>query len=126
MDEPISLKDENTAHPIADSWRPMLKEVVRAFTKDDYELNCKIDGVGPVQSDIAELNRNYVKEYGEILIELPNSSWDSSCAQWMENHWDVLIDLYTKSEGLSDLVLTGKMAEINGKPKFTVGLIYVP
>lgn len=44
----------------------------------------------------------------------------------MEGYWDVLVDLYTKGEGLSDLVLTGKMIEVNGEPQYTVGLIYVP
>jgi len=126
MDEQNAIKDENAAHPIAASWRPLLKEVIHAFVEGDYELSRKVKGVDSVESDIAEHNRNYVKEYGEVLIELPNKSWESSCAQWMEGHWDVLVDLYTKGEGLSDLVLTGRMSEVNREPQFTVGLIYVP
>lgn len=126
MDEPNAIKDENTAHPIAATWRPILQEVVRAFSKGDYELSHTIEGVDSVSSDIAIHNRDYVKEYGETLVELHSDSWKSSSAQWMENHWDVLIDLYTEGEGLSDLVLTGKMIKINDTPHFTVGLIYVP
>ena len=126
MYEPSAIKDEDAAHPIAVTWRPMLTEIVRAFTEGDYELSRGIKGVDSVESDIAEHNRNYIKEYGEVLIELPYKTWESSCAQWMGSHWDVLIDLYTEGEGLSDLVLTGKMVENNGTPHFTVGLIYVP
>ena len=126
MKEIYAIKDETASHPIASSWRPLLEKVVNSFSKGDYELNCSIEGVEPVAPDIAEHNRKYVAEYGEVLVELPEKTWESSCAQWMETHWDVLIDLYTQNEGLSDLVLTGKMLEINGKPYFTVGLIYVP
>ena len=126
MDEPTAIKDEDAAHPIAVTWRPMFTEIVRAFTEGDYELSRGVKGVDSVESDIAEHNRNYIKEYGEVLIELPIKTWESSCAQWMGSHWDVLIDLYTEGEGLSDLVLNGKMVENNGAPHFTVGLIYVP
>ncbi|WP_052830528.1 DUF7668 domain-containing protein [Gynuella sunshinyii] len=59
-------------------------------------------------------------------MELPEETWDTSCAQWMDPHWEVLIDLYTEGEGASDLVLTGNMIETDENPKFTVGLIYVP
>lgn len=81
MDESNAIKDENAAHPIATSWRPLLKEVVHAFVEGDYALSQKIKDVASVDSDIAEQNRNYVNDYGEVLIELPNKSWESSCAQ---------------------------------------------
>lgn len=124
--EPFAVKDEDAAHPIAGSWRPIFLEVVKAFAKGDFELSQGVPGVELVDPGIASQNREYVREYGEVLVELPKETWDTSCAQWMGSFWEVLIDLYTENEGSSDLVLTGRMNELNGKPQFTVGLIYVP
>jgi len=124
--EPPAVKDEESAHPIAGSWRPVFRAVVKAFSEDDFELSRGVAGVAPVDPGIASQNRAYVRNYGELLVDLPEDTWATSCAQWMGQHWDVLVDLYTEGEGASDLVLTGQMNELNGKPQFSVGLIYVP
>ncbi|WP_196161782.1 hypothetical protein [Reinekea sp. G2M2-21] len=124
--EPRAVKDEESAHPIAGSWRPIFRDVVKAFAEDDFELSQVVPGVAPVDPSIASQNRAYVRNYGELLVELPEDTWATSCAQWMGQHWEVLVDLYIKGEGASDLVLTGHINELNGKPQFTVGLIYVP
>ncbi|WP_394203820.1 DUF7668 domain-containing protein [Marinagarivorans algicola] len=68
----------------------------------------------------------YIEEYGEELISLPNETWESSICIWMGNHWDVLIDLWTKGEGRSDLVLSAKVAESKNGFYIEVGMIYVP
>ena len=101
-------------------------EVVRAFSRGDFELTCRAEGVDVVSPEIATQNKEYVDDYGESLVELSDKTWETSCAQWMGLHWDILIDLCTEGGGISDLVLTGEMLEINGTPHFTVGLIYVP
>ncbi len=120
------VKDYDSAHPIATSWHPMISAVINAFTKDDFELNSNIVGVSSVPSAIAQHNRIYVMNYGEVLIDLTDESWNTSCAQWMGSHWDVLVDLCTEREGISDLVLTGKVFELENSFQFEVGLVYVP
>ena len=122
----LPIKDESEAHPIADSWRPMLQEVVSALSKGDYSLDRHITGVRPVDYQVSDQIKNYVAEYGEKLTALPESTWETSCAQWMGGHWDVIVDLWTEGEGPSDLVLHGKMEEHNGEPSFTLGLVFVP
>ena len=92
----------------------------------DFELSQGVAGEAPVDSGIATQNRASVRNYGEFLVELPEDTWATSCSQWMGQHWEVLVDLYTEGEGTSDLVLTGRMNELNGELHFTVGLIYVP
>lgn len=67
-----------------------------------------------------------IADYGETLVELSDETWQTSCAQWMDGHWDVIVDLWTAGEGPSDLVLTGKMVGTDGLPQLTVGLVYVP
>lgn len=121
-----AVKDEDSAHPIADSWRPLLQEVVSAFAQQDYSLKRGIAGVLPIDHQVAEQIEHYLADYGEKLVSLPEATWETSCAQWMGDYWDVLVDLWTEGEGASDLVLTGKMEEVNGNPLFSVGLVYVP
>ena len=121
-----ALKDLEKEHPIASSWRPLICEVVNAVVEGDYSLSSKFQNTVSIPSDIATANRNYISDYAETLVPLQNETWESSCAQWMGAHWDIIIDLFTESEGLSDLVLTGKVCENNGKIQITVGLIYVP
>ncbi|MBL3557125.1 hypothetical protein JK643_12045 [Marinobacter sp. JB05H06] len=103
-----------------------MRKVVSAFVKGNYQLSRPIEGVSPVPPDVASHIQNYIAGYGETLVELPEETWSTSCAQWMGAYWDVLVDLYTEGEGASDLVLTGRMDEVEGKPQFTVGLVYVP
>lgn len=126
QDLPVAVKDEEAAHPIAASCRPMLRKVVSAFVRGDYQLSQLIEGVSPVPPDVAAHIQDYIAGYGETLVELPEETWSTSCVQWMWSYWDVLVDLYTEREGASDLVLTRRMDEVEGKPQFTVGLVYVP
>ena len=125
-DHPIAVKDEGTAHPISASWRPLLRRVVSAFVRGDFALETGLPGVAPVPAGVAEHIRTYVADYGEVLVELPEETWTSSRAQWMDPHWHVIVDLWTEAEGRSDLVLTGNMLETQGDLRFTLGLVYVP
>ena len=125
-DNDAPKKDESQAHPIAMSWRPMIKAVVSAFVNNDFELSSGLASVTPIPREVSDHNRNYVKEYGATLVELSDEAWKRSCAQWMGAHWDLIVDLCTKEEGVSDLGLTGKMEEVAGDYQFTIGLIYVP
>jgi hypothetical protein len=59
----------------------------------------------------AEQIRRYLADYGCTLVELPEDTWQTSVSQWMETHWEVLVDLWTAEEGRSDLVLAGRVVE---------------
>lgn len=125
-DGPPALKDPEAQHPIADAWRPMLCEVVRRFVAGDYGLAQGIPGVEPVSAATAEQIRDYLADYGATLVELPDDTWQTSVAQWMEIHWDILVDLWTAEEGRSDLVLEGRVVETSAGPRLTVHMVYVP
>jgi len=125
-DLPPAVKDENNAHPIAGSWRPMLRNVVRCFAAGDYGLETGVLGVEPVSMRTAEHIRDSVVGYGATLVALPDDSWQTSVAQWYGTHWDILVDLWTAEEGQSDLVLAGKVVELHDGPQFTVHMVYVP
>ena len=59
-------------------------------------------------------------------MELPEETWDSSVCIWMGVRWDALIDLWTSSEGRSDLVLSLRVSEDGSGFKFDVYMVYVP
>ena len=125
-DGPPALKDPDAEHPIAGAWRPILREVVRCLAQGDYQLRQGVHCVEPVTVATAEQIRNYLAEYGATLIALPDDTWRTSVAQWMETHWEILVDLWTAEEGRSDLVLAGNVIETSAGPRLTVYMVHVP
>lgn len=124
--DPTALKDEDAEHPIAVSWRPVFRAIVDAFVDHDYMLANGIDSVEPVSSDTATQIREYVDSYGATLVNLSDETWNSSVAQWMGGHWDVLVDLWTAEEGRSDLVLDSRVQETDSGYSIEISSVYVP
>lgn len=122
--EPV--KDEDAEHPIADVWRPTLREIVKALAEGDYELSRGIPSVVLEAPDVAEQMRSYVKDYGETLTELNDETWRTSVAQWNGPYWDVLVDLWTVESGRSDMALSLWVYEADGGFRFQVNSLYVP
>jgi hypothetical protein len=120
------VKDEDAAHPIADAWRPKLREIVKALAEGDFSLSRGIPSVVPISKATVDQMRAYVEDYGETLAELPEETWESSVAQWMETHWDVLVDLWTVESGRSDMVLSLRVFEAGKEFRFEIVLLYVP
>lgn len=122
--EPI--KDEHAAHPIADAWRPTFKEIIKAFAEGDYDLRRGLQFVAPVPSSTADQIKTYIAGYGETFTELPDETWETSIAQWIGTHWDVLVDLWTIESGGSDLALSARVFEDKGSFRIEVDSIHVP
>lgn len=120
------VKDENGSHPIADEWRPILREVVKALAEGDYDLSRGIPSVAPVSNATADQIRAYISDFGEVLADLPDETWDSSVSQWMGTHWDVLVDLWTVESGESDLVLSLRVFEADDGFRFEMDSVHVP
>jgi hypothetical protein len=97
------VKDEERAHPVAGSWRQTLREIVKALVEGDYHLSRGIPCVAPAPNATAEQIRGYIANYGEALAELPDETWASSVSQWMNTHWDALLDLWTIESGRATL-----------------------
>ena len=125
-DGPPTLKDPDAAHPISGAWRPMLREVIRSFAQGDYQLRRGVRGVEPVSAATARNIRKYLADYGATLIELPDEAWQTSVAQWIDPHWEILVDLWTAEEGRSDLVLLADVVETSTGPRITLDKVYVP
>jgi hypothetical protein len=122
----LAVKDEEAELAIPTAWRPVIEKIVSAFVRHDYQLTSGVHGVKPVSPETADQIRSYISEYGEELSELPEETWASSVCIWMGSQWDALIDLWTLSEGRSDLVLSLKVAEGNDGFEFSIYMVYVP
>ncbi len=125
-DAPPPVRDPDKAHPVAAAWRPALQSVVDAFVRADYALSAGVQNVDPVPTDVAAHIRDYIADYGEKLVPIPPETWQTSRAQWMGSHWDVIVDLWTDSEGRSDLVLSARVTESDGEHRIAIRLVYVP
>lgn len=122
--EPV--KDEHAAHPIADAWRPAFKEIIKAFVEGDFALHRGLQFVMPVSSSTVHQVKTYIAGYGETLAELPDETWETSIAQWMGTHWDVLVDLWTVESGGSDLALSARVFEDRGGFRIEIDSVHVP
>ncbi len=125
-DEVLTEKDENNERPIPTAWRSIFRKIVNAFVCHDYLLSSGIPGVAKVSDATATQIRNYIDEYGETLTELPEETWVSSICIWTGDRWDALVDLWTISEGRSDLVLSAHVTESDSGFVFHIYMVYVP
>ncbi|ADV86309.1 hypothetical protein [Vibrio vulnificus YJ016] len=126
MSEEVLVVKDEVQRPIPTVWRQTFCQIVSSFVDHDYLLNRSIEGLVPVAQELAEQIETYVKDYDENLVALPEQTWNSSVCMWMETHWDVLIDLWTETEGLSDLVLQAKVFESKDGYKYQIEMVYVP
>jgi len=121
-----AVKDLEREHPIATAWRPALRSIVSAFVRDDYELTEVDPRVDPVSVETAAQMRAYVADYGETLVELPRDTWSTSVSIWYESHWHVIVDLWTRESGRSDMILDANVRETPDGFRIAVHLVYVP
>jgi hypothetical protein len=119
------VKDD-VQRPVPSAWRPVLREIVEAIRRGDAALAAQIPSVRAVDPDTAAQIRDYVADYGEALVPLPEEAWDTSVALWLGGHWQVLVDLWTEPLSRSDLVLHVTVVAEDGQYGFEVGPVYVP
>lgn len=103
-----------------------MAQVVEAIRLGEAKRAEDVPSVDPVSPDTDEQIREYVTDYGETLVALPEASWDTSIAIWLNGYWEVAVDLWTEAEGRSDLVLHMQVREAEEGYRFQVGMVYVP
>jgi hypothetical protein len=123
-DTVVPQKDLDRAHPIPTLWRPVFRQIVRAFADGNYELS-GVTGV-EISADGATQVQRYIADYAETLVDLPEDTWRTSIAHWMDGHWDVLVDLWTEREGSSDMILSARVYERAEGTSVHVHAVYVP
>lgn len=112
--------------PVPPEWRGTIVQIVEVFSRGDYRLAAGIAGVRSVPDDLAGSVEANLRAYGDPLVSLPEEAWATSVCIWSQDHWDVMVDLFTESEGASDLVLQLFVHEEVDGHTFKVHLVYVP
>ena len=121
------LKEINKELPVPSVWRQSFKEIVQAFETSDFELNTNsLNSVDTLKPKDAERIATNIHDYGDLLAPLSEKTWEHSIYIWRDDYWDVLIDLSTLEQGISDLVLFVKVTESTGDYRFTVEDVHVP
>jgi hypothetical protein len=120
------LQRDDLEHPVPEPWRPRFKQIADAFVAGDFQLrHHPVDGVEPVDQATAELIAENVAAYGEPLAPLNDATWERSVYRWIEGHWEVLVDLTTEGEPVSDLTLHAKLYEGDGA-RLEIYSVHVP
>ena len=120
------LQKDDLEHPVPEQWRATFTQNADAFAAGDFQLGqCPIKGVQRVDQATAELIAENVAAYGERLAPLDDATWQRSVYRWMDGYWQVLVDLSTHGEPVSDLTLHAKIFEGND-PRLEVYSAHVP
>ena len=122
---PVSY-DVKGPSKIPSIWRETFFDIVERFKDNDLEKLNKINLVQYIDLDYAKEIYENIENYGEVLVSLPDATWDTSECLYFESCWKVFIDLYTVGEGRSDLILDVFVFEDEGKFVFQINNIYVP
>lgn len=121
-----AVKDDTGERPIPTAWRATLVKIVSALKDGDYGLEAGIPGVVRPTAQTAEHIRRFIRAYGAELVDLPEATWESSVCIWYSPKWSALIDLWTRREGRSDLVLRVDVVEQGDGYSISIDLVYVP
>lgn len=104
------LAKDDDEHPVPPELHATFHEVADAFAAGDYLLrDHAIQGVREVDPSTARAIAASVSAYGDSLAPLNPSTWGYAVYRWMGDYWQVLVDLTTKGEEVSDLTLHAKL-----------------
>ena len=121
----VMLKDDGE-HPIPAAWRVSLRQIASAFVVGDFELRKHpVQGVAPIEHATAKHIAENVTAYGERLAPLNDATWERSVYRWMNGYWDILVDLTTEVEAVSDLTLHATLQEAEGS-RLEITSVHVP
>lgn len=122
----VPARDESKECPVAEPWRNTIRSIVRALAEGDLLRTRGMSGVRPISEETWRYVSECIENYGETLTELPDDAWKSSVSQWMIDRWEVLVDLWTREAGRSDLVMHLSVFEVGGEFEYEVESVHVP
>jgi hypothetical protein len=104
------LVRDDHEHSVPSELHATFHEIAGAFAIGDYLLrNHAILGVREVDPLTAKAIAESVSAYGGSLAPLHPSTWDYAVYRWMGDYWQMLVDLTTEGEDVSDLTLHAKL-----------------
>jgi hypothetical protein len=104
------LAKDDDEHSVPAELHAIFQEVAAAFVIGDYFLrDHAIKGVREVDPSTAKAIASSVSAYGDNLAPLNPSTWEYAVYRWMGKYWQILVDLTTEGEDVSDLTLHAKL-----------------
>jgi hypothetical protein len=123
----VPAKDDSREMRVPEVWRPTLTAVVDSLVRGDISIGAQVPSVRPTPPALSQQCLQAIADYGDVtLIPLPEEAWEVSVAMWYGDRWRCLVDLWTREEGRSDLVLDVDVFENTPGYRFSVHLVYVP
>lgn len=117
----LSKDDDEHAIPVA--LRGKFSTLIASFVTGDFTT--RHEGVVPISVEVAGLIARNVRAYGDVLVPLRAETWGGSSYRWMNGYWQVIVDLSTEGEPVSDLALHARIGDRPGLP-ITVYGVWVP
>lgn len=109
------LCKDDAEHPVPEPVRAVFRRIADAFVAGDFQLQTHpVAEVKPIDPETAQRMRDYISAYGDSLAHLDEEAWERSVCLWMDGYWQVLVDLTTASEPVSDLTLHARLYEKEG------------
>lgn len=119
---------DDAEHSVPELWRAKFAAIAAAFAAGDFQL-CKsrVEGVEPVDQPTADHIAANVAAYGDRLAPLDEATWHRSIYRWTSagGYWEVLVDLSTVSEPVSDLTLHAEVYEADCS-RLKIDSVHVP
>jgi len=120
------LARDDDEHPVPPELHDTFHKIADAFAAGDYLLrNHSVGGVRRIDPSIAEWIATSVSTYGDSLAPLHSSTWDHAVYRWMNGYWQLLVDLTTQREQVSDLTLHAKLHDTE-PPTLEIESVHVP
>ena len=106
------LLRDDAEHHVPLPFRSTFQDIADAFVAGDFRMrDHPVQGVRPISSETAEWIAESVAAYGDTLAPLDEQTWERSVYLWMDGYWQMIVDLTTRKEAVSDLSLHAKLHE---------------
>lgn len=122
-DQIVTLLKDDSEHAVPPELRGRFGELIAAFAAGNFAP--EQEGVAPITIEVARLIAGNVVAYGDVLVPLRDEAWARSAYRWMDGYWQVIVDLSTNGEPVSDLALHARIMDEPGLPVLIDG-VWVP
>jgi hypothetical protein len=121
------LSKDDVERPVPEQFRSIFRAIADAFVVGDYRLcDHTIPIVRIVDSETAAWIAESVEDFGAKLAPLNDATWKRSVYLWQDGYWEMIVDLTTATEPVSDLALHTKLYATGDDFELEIYGVYVP